>query len=308
MISESEHSLAEQIEEYSNYLDRNAPNIQVDFPLNNFVEKLKEIKEREIAGTSIPDVLSPLVDEGINKFGTDIVGAYSKLLVLSLINQYPININNSIVSDNIKKLYPATFKRIQTWILRTPNDVYVTERRLFARDVRLAALLSVPISASRLMDLYAFLPSTFYRYMGYPENLKALAFVVSKLHGLEPFFQIHIDERDTSELYDNGFNIAYRNVAEMLLLYPRHKGSIATSWTLDPALDEINPKIAFSRQNQVANGAFLKREGPNDTATQFALKKSASRRELFESGNYLPCDYTVVWPRKNLLNWSKRYN
>jgi hypothetical protein len=168
----------------------------------------------------------------------------------------------------------------------------------------LSAQLTVPLTASRVLDTLTFLPRTFYRDMGLAENLRCLRFLVLRLHGLGPVFRIHIDERDLSEFNDAGWDRAYLRVAEMLRLHPKVKGAVGTSWTLDPQLDHISPRLSYPRRCQVDHGAFLRFEGPSELTTQRALAKSTTRRRLYERGEYVPGAYTIVWPRRDFLRWA----
>jgi hypothetical protein len=216
--------------------------------------------------------------------------------------------------DSIKALYPSTFHRIARGLTTVPHESYIathgevgvisTGHADFWRDLRLAAQLAVPLTASRALDRMTFLPRTFYRQMGPKENLRCLRFLVLRLHGLGPLFRTHIDERDPSELDDSGWDRAYLRIAEMLRLHRNIKGTVGTSWSLDPRLDHVSPRRSYGRRNMLAHGAFLHVEGPSEIATQRALKKSATRRRAYERGEYIPTTYSVVWPRRDFLRWA----
>jgi hypothetical protein len=129
---------------------------------------------------------------------------------------------------------------------------------------------------------------------------------VTRLHGLGPVFRIHIDERDLSEFDEAGWERAYLRAAEMLRLHPKVKGTVGRSWTHDPQLDRISPNLTYPRRQQMAHGAFMRLVGSDGQATKRALLKSATRRRLYERGEYVPTEYRVVWPRRDMLRWSSQ--
>jgi hypothetical protein len=297
--------LNQEVREYATLLGRQTQEIQarISIPL-----LLSELGALSAAGktTSIPASVTRSISFACDTFGAQNAGAFAKLIVLALIDAYPQRARGIVLPESIKSEYPKTFKRILTGILSGSHESYFAESGDFWRDLCLAAQFWVPLTTSRIMDRCAFLPRTFFRYMGYALNLRSLGFVVFRLHGLGPIFRVHIDERDTSDFNESGWELSYFRVAEMMRLYPTIKGVAGSSWTLDPQLDRISPKIAYPRRCLVENGAYLHFDGPGEKHTQLALKKSATRRRYYEAGEYLPTAYTIVWPRRDILRWATK--
>lgn len=289
--------------DYGESLDVECRALQADVPIDRLVAELDALSGAA-ASALRPAPAVRLVESATARYGALATGAYGKLLVSKLVGDASSRIRRIPLPESIRAEYPATLARIARGLRGVSHASYVGEHGDFWRDLRLSAQLSVPLTASRVLDRISFLPRTFYRNMGLAEDLRCLGRVAFRLRGLGPVFRVHIDERDMSDFDDAGCERAYLRAAEMLQLYPGVKGAVGTSWTHDPQLDRISPRLTFPRRMQLAHGAFLRREGPSEETTERALRKSATRRGFYERGEYVPVGYTIVWPRRGMLRWA----
>lgn len=302
-----------EVREYARTLELESREVQAEFPVDRLVAALDALSGAAAAALE-PAPAARLVESSTARYGAHAAGAYAKLLVSKLIEDYPSRARRIALPESIRTEYPRTLARIARGLPLVAHESYIAPHDEvglsspghadFWRDLRLTAQLTVPLTASRVLDTVAFLPRTFYRGMGLAENLRCLWRVVTRLHGLGPVFRIHIDERDLSEYDETGWERAYLRAAEMLRLHPKVKGTVGRSWTHDPQLDRISPKLTYPRRQQMAHGAFMRLVGSDGPATQRALLKSPTRRRLYERGEYVPTVYRVVWPRRDMLRWS----
>ena len=85
------------------------------------------------------------------------------------------------------------------------------------------------------------------------------------------------------------------------------KGVIGNSWFYDPSLDKISPHLTYLRSLVMKHGGFSFRAGTRPGTVDSATRTSKTRRHFYETGKYVPVDYTVVWLRKDILAWDKTY-
>jgi hypothetical protein len=274
-------------------------------PIAGVILKIDRASDRD-ADAAITDLIERLLSEGPEQYGEEEVGAYAKLLVLTLILDMAARLERIKLPQAIKDIYPEKLAHIANGIQHTSHAQYITETGRLRRDLRIAFQLSVPLGGSRYIDRHTYLNHNFYRYKGKWRNLACLSFILTRLRGLGPLFRVHIDDRDLTDFDPAGWDVSYLRAAEMLRMYPQVRGLVGTSWVLDPKLDEISPALGVSRRHFVAEGAFLREDGPGENHTEPALRKSATRRRLYEEGKYIPSCYTFLWARADILKWAAR--
>lgn len=86
----------------------------------------------------------------------------------------------------------------------------------------------------------------------------------------------------------------------MLAIYPSVRGMWGGSWFYDPALEEVSPRLSYLRKVPAENGAYVFYS--NIDIDGGALATSESRKKAYESGNYLPKSYSLMWPRRAMLD------
>jgi hypothetical protein len=125
------------------------------------------------------------------------------------------------------------------------------------------------------------------------------------MRGFKPFYSLHIYSR-FGDFNSAETNKSYLRIAELLERNPKIKGHFGHAWLHDPKLSEISPELAFLRQTPVENGARIFRLGATRRAVGYSTSWSLLRRKLYEEGKYIPTEYIVIWPRKELLDWAEK--
>lgn len=141
---------------------------------------------------------------------------------------------------------------------------------------------------------------------GGPRQLVGLlGYLIFIIRKFKPFYSLHISDR-FSGFSSTEIDKCYLGIAELLERNPKMKGLYQHAWLYDPKLSEISPDLAFLRQTLVQNGARIFRLGATRRAVRYATAWSIKRRKLYEEGKYIPTEYIVIWPRKELLDWAKK--
>jgi hypothetical protein len=130
----------------------------------------------------------------------------------------------------------------------------------------------------------------------------AAAHVFLRCGGRKPFLEGHTHDPVARAYWNEaGWGEALRLAALALPAFPAARGAFGTAWFYDPAILEVSPRISFAQDLQIGRGALRIRIGSNDAAIANATATSASRRNLYRDGKYVPADYAIIWSRKDLL-------
>jgi hypothetical protein len=237
----------------------------------------------------------------LNELLPDVKSMVATELVSRYLTRLPASLEKSALPLSIIEQYPTAVRYIISSIVRDPDGSYGS----FNRDLRLASGFTVPAGAE-VVDFWCWLPTNFYRKKGLKENLRCLSFVMLRLGGRGPLFRMHLDSRHLEEFNQVGRNRCFARIAELLEAMPGVRGLVGTSWFYDPQLERISPNLHYLRKVPMDGGAFLRIDGPGEIHTQRATARSQTRRRLYEEGKYSPVCCTLVWPRKDILAWSKR--
>ena len=248
----------------------------------------------------LSDALPGVLIIQLNELLPDVKSMVAKELVARYLTRLPASLEKSALPLSIVEQYPTAVRYIISSIVCDPDASYGS----FNRDLRLASGFSVPAGAE-VVDFRCWLPTNFYRKKGLTENLRCLSFVMLRLGGRGPLFRMHLDSRHVEELNLLGRNQCFARIAELLEAMPGVRGLVGTSWFYDPQLERISPHLHYLRKVPMDGGAFLRIDGPGEIHTQRATARSQTRRRLYEEGKYSPVCCTLVWPRKDLLAWSR---
>jgi hypothetical protein len=120
--------------------------------------------------------------------------------------------------------------------------------------------------------------------------------------GRRPFLEGHTHDPVARAYWNEpGWGQALRLAALALPALPHVRGAMGSAWFYDPAVREVSPRVAYAQELQVGRGAWQVRVGSNADAIRNATATSASRRERYEAGTYLPTDWMVIWSRQRLI-------
>lgn len=128
---------------------------------------------------------------------------------------------------------------------------------------------------------------------------------IAKLGGGKGFYQIHTHTPYLDEFNEKGWCKCFLRIAEMLKENQSIKGMFGGSWFYDPVIKDISPRLSYLQDIPLQNGARSFYAGLDKSNS--AISKSLSRKKLFEEGKYIPKSYLLIWPRKEILSWAKRF-
>ena len=141
-----------------------------------------------------------------------------------------------------------------------------------------------------------------------PVRLPAvLAFVAFRMKGLAPVMFSHLSPfRQNKALDEYEANRSYARMARTLERQPDIRGFAAWSWFRSPGTHAVSPHLAWLSRVFLEHGGFVSECGPDDPS-HGALHRSATRRRLFERGEYVPTKGLVLWPRDAMIAWARSH-
>ena len=203
------------------------------------------------------------------------------------------------------RLTAGILERTESWLREladflegpTQGDRYWFPGDWFCKDYRFVTMLSVPCGA-RVVDLHerVTLKTALKLAVSHPAaGLRAWPSI---------WFRAHTETRNLDEFNEEGWRNCCREIAKLLETHPNVAGLVATSWFYDPALAAVSPRLAYLRQFPVAHGAMLVRHGTTRFDIRSATARSATRKALYESGKYQPVAWSILWERRELIEWA----
>ncbi len=140
---------------------------------------------------------------------------------------------------------------------------------------------------------------------GAPRDWLRCAATVAMAGGFRPYFQTHIHTFMLEGFTAEATEELYRCCADLYALHPEALGSFAASWFYDPAVARVSPHLAYLREIPESGGARTLFVSAGKDAVDNALSKSATRRRLYEAGEYEPKVHMLVWPKKRQQAWAR---
>ena len=288
------------------------------FPVNEYISHIKKypkIRDYKYISPEISNMCSHI----IHLSNEQTLETYHKLILLELILDAKEKVKRKNFPDDVKNLYYINFKRIIKQIeSKNEPGFYLYTNGKFLKDFGICNLHIIPAGAQKI-NLKA-LP---YRLLfnrllfkkllskeGVNQFIKGILLVFFELKGLKPLLELHTDSHDPDLMADfnpEGWKRFYKRTAEILKKNKEIKGIFGSSWLLDPQLEKISPRLVYIREIAEKNGAKLFCSGTNSHVIKDAIFKSKTRRRLYNEKKYFPTGYTMVWPRKKIIEWAKRY-
>jgi len=228
-----------------------------------------------------------------------------RTLVAKLALNLPKIIDKMNLPASILELYPNAFSRLADFLKCPSVDAYDVTSDYFRKDMRFVLGLTVPCGTF-VVDMFSR-----YRFRTIIKSflrsgniLVVLRYL--KIKGYGPWFHMHIDQRYTTDLNEQAHDQMYLRIAELLKRNKHIRGTTGSSWLYDPQLLKMSTRHAYIQLRPVERGAFLVRHGKGNVAQ--ATMTSKSRRRLYEEGKYVPIEYSMLWPRKDLIAWAEQNN
>jgi hypothetical protein len=204
----------------------------------------------------------------------------------------------------VTALYPKQLQRILRALqdIGTPIDLDTDSWR---KNRLILAGRLIPVGAE-FADPCSGIPRRTFLQAGARRALALAATIGLGTRGFRPCLELHSHPDSLDEFTVEGWEQTYVRLAELLELNRQFRAVVASSWFRDPALAGISPHLAYLREYPCRHGARLFATGKDTSGLSGALATSATRRRLFESGQYVPTIHMMIWPRSALLRWYGR--
>lgn len=276
------------------------------FPLENY---LKEIRSSPLwyNYNYISPKLATIFEHIQSTYQAHALVLYHKLALLDFIKESVKFLKRENFPESILELYYEWFERILNDLSIQTDDFYHHQNDPFLKDLGVCSLRLIPIGGAWLVEISR-IWKKFLITGGFHQFLKGLPFVLSSIGNLQPlYYQIHTVDRYIQKFTEEERERCYLRIADLLRLHPEIKGMYAASWFYDPALKWISPRLSYLIKTPMQYGAKVFRIGSEEADIKLSLKKSATRRKLYEEGKYMPTRYIIIWTRKDLITWADRY-
>ncbi len=294
--------LSIQIQQRYNEMEKSiGPAVLLEFPLShylNFFEHCNPVSPY----TCFPGTLSQWFSQIRTSAGRDTLDTLHRAAALKLMLQ-------SLERLEFQPYSLCTQKNIVSWFgdffWRLCNDstpVNVTSD-LYQKDIQIAALNLLPSSSICHFERSG-LSRAFTKRGGIKQLIQS-AHLLWQLRGKRThLFELHMEERRFSPHFlADGWTNLYRDISAEMENQPEIAGLFAKAWFWDPAVGEISKNMRYLHDIPQQGGALFFYNGPDSDSTKNALKNT-KRKRLFESGDYAPSSYMMIWKRKELLSWS----
>jgi hypothetical protein len=133
-----------------------------------------------------------------------------------------------------------------------------------------------------------------------------LWFIARWMGGFGPVFSHLNPRRSNRSLLELEANRSYYRMARALELQRHVRGFAACSWFRSPATHRVSPHLAWISAVVVNNGGLVAEAGA-DRVDSGVLARSATRRRLYETGQFKPTRGLVMWPRDAMIAWARQH-
>lgn len=227
-------------------------------------------------------------------------------LLARLAHTLPSRIAKQNFPQSVLAHYPGAIERLISLLEGAFNNNYRTDVDLFTR-FEFVLGRRIPCGA-QVLDLCSSIPLSS-AVLSVPRQGSLLPLLnYIKSGGGGRWFRGHTDTEYLNEFNEKGWSMFYLNVAKLLKQSRNVKGYVGTSWYYAPEVLRVSPHLSYLQTIRLSNGAFRIKHSPSEVDIDFATHSSKTRKKSFEAGKYLPCSYSIIWPREKLLQWAKNYN
>lgn len=253
-----------------------------------------------------PDTLQRSCEEVARRTNTTTLENYNKLLMLTLMESFGTRAAHRRLPASINRLFSAEFDRMIHEMEDGRQGYYMFPKDAFLKDLGLCRLKLYPCGAE-LIDERSGIPRSVLIRGGMRQLLRAAVFFFVEVNGFRPYYELHMHAPYRPEFNAGGWILTYRRIAELLQLNPGVKGVSCISWWYDPQVATISPRLKYLREQPMEGGAEIFYMAPDPEAAYGAVEKSKTRKTAYESGDYVPALYLMVWARKDLIRWATQF-
>ena len=234
-------------------------------------------------------------------FGPALTDDHRRALVALWALEMPARVPAADLPPAVLELYPEWIQRLADF-LTAAADPY--DRDFWAKDVRIALVLSVPGARTQMIDLSSPMgPGQVLRHAREGWGWSVIP-AYAAAQAWKPWLEVHTESRELGDFNEAGWDRAWATAAEILKRRPHMAGMLGSSWFYDPPLEQISPRLAYLRLNPLKHGAFMVHQGPGEIHTIRAATSSPTRKALIEEGKYTARSWIVAWPRAALIRWA----
>ncbi len=251
----------------------------------------------------ISDRLVAIWHDVLQEFGSVGFGAFQKLVMLYLMEDFQNRASHIHYVEEVLQCFEFSFARIKKSIEDPECTDYDSENDILFKDLALCRQVMFPAGAEVVSPHTGFSRTIMFR--GGVKQFWSTLRLLLKTGGNTGYYSYHTHLRELDYFNPRGWDKFYLRIADMLKANPEVRGLTTSTWFLDPALKAVSPNLAYIREQPELNGAMFFLVGV--TTDTGALSKSATRRRLYDEGKYIPKSYSMVWPRKDLIEWAERF-
>lgn len=260
-------------------------------------------KEKNECGYNIKSsLIIKTCEDIIKENGVTTLKLYHKAILITLLLKNHTKTKEICILKDIISITHKNFENIFDVVLNNKEELLYSNDK-FCKNIAISSLRLIPLGAQKI-NISRIALSMFYKG-GLNQFFKVIYLICFTLRGIKPLYEIHTDSGDPNLLKEfnaEGWEKMYKRLAEFLKIYKHVKGVIGTSWFFDPVISEISPRLTYLREMVTNNGGLLFYMGVDEGND--AIFKSKTRRELYKSGKYIPKKYTLIWPRKEIIEWN----
>lgn len=280
------------------------PGLLERYPIDDYIDLLDATPQREHYHYISPEVAA-YQQQVLDSFGQTGLEDYNRATMLGLIDAFDERSAKHNYPKSIIDQFKTNFSRIELKIDRVEPESFLHTNDRFLKDFAICRQCVFPAGGAWIVDRDKSFSRNVLFTGGIRQFFRFLLFYLFVARGNAPLYLIHT-HLDLLE----GFNAkelekCHARIAEMLERHPEVKGLYGSSWLIDPAIERVSPRHAYFRKQRQDNGAWVFRVG--EDLHGGALETSATRRRLYEEGKYIPTAYLVVWTRKKMIDWARRY-
>jgi hypothetical protein len=239
--------------------------------------------------------------------GPDATDAMRRALVATWALELPGRAKQARLPGEVMELYPYWLDKMAEFLTAATETGAAYDADHWAKDVRMALVLSVPGALTQTIDLSSPMgPGQVVKNGRDGHGWSQLVHYVRAQGWKKPWLEVHTESRQLADFNEAGWDRAWATAAAICKTRPELAGMIGSSWFYDPPLETISPRLAYLRLNPLKGGAFIIHQGPAPIHSERASASSPTRKALIDSGEYTPASWLVAWPRATLIPWAEQ--
>ncbi|MEX1081153.1 MAG: hypothetical protein WD382_03720 [Halofilum sp. (in: g-proteobacteria)] len=296
------HETAPLIDQLEARCERDYPGLLDRFPPT----RLLEIYDRHADSPYwfVGPETGAFVDALERDYGDQAVLVYQQLLVAQSVARHSVPQGRLIIPRSLAPDIDRERTRMLADLRAGSPDWTSKLGDYFLKDLAVARFHMIP-SGPHVAELSAGVPRRILITGGARQFIDVLTTFYLRRRPFRPMLHIHLSEKALSDFNPEGRERCFAQLAELLRANPNLAGVCAASWLYDPALPRVSPHLWFMQEPARSHDAKFFRLKTDEQSQRLATLKSATRRRLFEAGEYLPTAYAMIWFKNDLMRWAQ---